>query len=295
MARQKKIVKYVPNTKYPKNSNYYFDAMVKHLDKYNLDDMLQLAEKYFINRNSPTHWGEDNTCRKYYLERFARYDITAENWREAATRKNNYPMNGFVRICYIASSEFDKVNEEFLKEYDEREDLQEFYKRFYSHTRYIDDRWGNSWNTSGYSPPDEQEKVKQFRDKYAERPLDFTMFEVVAGQHEAARWREVNRETPFQPGDLVRLRDPYVGHDDYDPLYVSRYDILHNGKQPTPDKETPRIGTVMKVTEETRRYRAGKGSKLIEVLWLGKEETVYVQERIIKWEERPTKANGLLK
>jgi hypothetical protein len=269
--------------------------MAKYIANYTLDDMLQLAEKYYSNRNTPQHFVEGVSCTKYYLDRFANRDITADNWREKVTDPNGYRMAGFVSLCFLASPEFDRINEEFLNEYDSRQDLQEFYKKFYSHTSYIDDRWGNSWQTSAYSAPEEQERVKEFRSKYTDRPLDFTMFETITNQHEAARWREVNRDTPYQPGDLVRLRDPYAGHQDYDPMYVSRYDILHNGKQPAPDKATPRIGTVMKVTDETRRWRAGKGSKLIEVLWFGKEETVYVQERIIKWEERPTKANGLLK
>lgn len=86
---------------------------------------------------------------------------------------------------------------------------------------------------------------------------------------------ELRRRQPYMEGDVVVLRIPYHGHWDYDP---------HRTKP----RGEARYGSVMSVdTDEVQNWRAGKGSRLINVVWFGKEGAVEkVPEKIIKLESR---------
>lgn len=298
MARQKKIVKFVPNTKFPLKRQNIVSIMLDPARGYTLQNIKDMC----VVRGSQKHNhyygvredGTPYTVKEYYDERFNRWEVNEDNFRSVV--KSNWNLERCVEYAYFASPAFDEVNEQFLKEYDEREDLQDFYKQFFNSSYWLHDRYGNSLQVNQYSSTEEERSAAEaLTERYRNRPETYLMFNTVTSHHEAARYREVNRDTPYEPGDLVKLRDPYIGHDGHDPLWVSNFDVIHRGATPTPGKEVERIGTVMKVTSETRRWRSGKGSKLIEVLWFGKDSTEHVAEKVIKWHERPTKKNGMVK
>ena len=279
MAKQKKIVPYVLNTKIPDEG---WRLLWQERNNYSLDDLLAWAS---VNQTEEQ--------KAYYKNKTLEHDgILQSEWR------NNNGWGGpaysvvasMCRHAYINSRYFKEVNDAFLAEYDSRADLQELYKTFLTKCHWMYDAAGHCWSRSSYHG---DEAGVKFFEEYSQRPKDYRCYSSVTETWEAKSYVETKRETPFQPGDLVRLRDPYVNHCDHDPLFVSRYVTMRSGET-TPDRSTVRIGTVMKVTNDVP-WRASRGSKQIEVLWFGKEESTLVPEKILKWEERPTKKNGLLK
>jgi hypothetical protein len=96
------------------------------------------------------------------------------------------------------------------------------------------------------------------------------------------QFREIKRPQVFAEGELVVLRDPFIRNYRYDPYY--------NGST-TPDATNQRVGTVMANTEKINsRSRAGKGSRNINVLWIGTAEPKMIPERMIKSYERKRRA-----
>lgn len=301
MARQKKIVKFVPNTKLPCDDKAMRRAMWEARNTYTLNDLVEMTCQFYDNTDAKTHyWGNEGTPREYFKKRLEQYDLTEDNWHTAYTTGTSYgaksTLNTMLGRAYRMSKLFDETNNAFMEEYRNRDDLQTIYKKFYNDHHWLHDRWGVSKGyLSNYTPMNEREAIIKWRAQYEEVPETFLMFQEVCDGTEAARFMEINRDTPFEAGDLVRLRDPFVYHSEFDPLYASSYEVYNNMKPPTPDRETVRLATVMKVTSDTRRYYASKGSKLIEVMWFGQEGTVHVPEKVLKWMERPTKKNGMVK
>ena len=279
MARQKKIVPYVLNTKIPDEG---WKLLWDDRNNYSLDDLLAWAS---VNQTEEQ--------KAYYKNKTLEHDgILQSEWR------NNNGWGGpaysvvasMCRHAYINSRYFKEVNDAFLAEYDSRADLQELYKTFLTKCHWMYDAAGHCWSRSSYHG---DEAGVKFFEEYSERPKDYRCYSSVTETWEAKSYVETKRETPFQPGDLVRLRDPYVNHCDHDPLWLSRYQQHQQGVE-IPSKETLRIGTVMKLTDDMP-WRASRGSKQIDVLWFGKEDSTRVPEKVLKFHERPTYANGLKK
>jgi hypothetical protein len=87
-------------------------------------------------------------------------------------------------------------------------------------------------------------------------PPNFHTFRQAMRQSDTRSYMETHRQLPFEEGDIVFLRKPYAGKWDYDPF-------------PTIDRNDTRLGTVLSVTDDTKGWRASKGSRYIDVLWIG--------------------------
>lgn len=168
------------------------------------------------------------------------------------------------------SEEYKKYHEDMISWYNSRPDIQEMYQ-FAMKQEYVSvispvtnrycskgvPEWNPSWEISPASP---------------------IMFWRAMSSWNVKKFRAVNADTMFEEGDLVELRKPFIG--DW------RYDALYDGKD-TPPPTSIRLGTVMEMTDNVHQHsRAGKGSRLINVLFVGKAEVVGVPERVIKLHER---------
>jgi len=264
-AKAKKIQKYEMTTKLPLVGQEY-----EYMKHYSLRDLLSLEEKTRVAADES--WDRFSIIRKQLIAG----DITEENWRDNIGEWN---QRNLCATAFLSSPEFHTVNDAFLAEYDSREDLQELYKTCNKDRYWMNGRYGS---------------IRRDDPKYRDcldRPDSYLMFNSVYEDSAAKKMREVARETPYLEGDLVLLRKPYIGHRDIDPYWVNPY--LGTGEV-TPDKDTPRIATVIGVTDEvTKSWRVSKGSKIIKVVWIGKEDIQNVEERYIKWHMRPTYKNGL--
>lgn len=184
-------------------------------------------------------------------------------------------QNYVLRLIHETLPEYLDYEKKFIEWYDAREDIQEVYKfAMNGNGNYVyvispttgdyvskgSDAWDTAWET---------------------RPANARMFWKMTNDWNVRKFMAVNRETPFEEGDLVVLRKGNVGNWRYDPYYDG---------SATPDKTTDRIGTVMQMTNDVhRRSRAGKGSRLINVLWIGQSEIKGVPERILKLHERKSR------
>lgn len=265
-ALAKKIERYVPATKYPARGHEWrlFDKAGTTPDQF-------VAYIDELNRLFQERTGQ---AGRYYgrvaetLKVSGRQGIA--DWQ-------------YRRLCkhlFHLTPMFKEINDKFMAEYDSRDDLQEIYRECYQKLTVVYSASGEMFYTSD--------------GRYSDRPETFLMYRYaigLMGQSEI----EAARQTPFVEGDLVMLRDTEVDRDD-DPLRIVRWTERWRNGERTPDASTSRIGTVMGVTDRVDGNRRGvKGKKLIKVLWLGVEDSqiVEVQERHLKWHERPTRKNGL--
>lgn len=264
-----KVNKYVPQTKYPKSSV----GAANIFDKagYKLQDLFRfLAEKNAKSKHSYftdllRHWQMGN--------------FNEQNFEERYSQAYRNRIKGYV---FSETKEFKDINDNFLKEFDNRSDLLEIYEKALEGRRYVYDIY------NGYTPYDHPEYPK-----YEKRPESYEMFESAITRSDTARQMiELARETPYAEGDLVMLRDTAVDTQ-HDPMFVPRWKRVELGD--TPDKSVPRIGTVISVTEKLSGYYARKGDKVIKVVWMGVGDgkVVEVSEKHIKWHMRPTYANGM--
>lgn len=174
-------------------------------------------------------------------------------------------------LIYQHLPEYNAYQQNFNNWYDSRDDIQEIYK------------YGMKLNPYAYvHHPLTGEYVGRgtalWDKSWDDRPGDARMFWRMTNDWTVRKFVEVNRESDFEEGDLVVLRKGQVGNWRYDPYY--------DGNN-TPNKLTDRIGTVMQMTDDVhRRSRAGRGSRVINVLWIGQSEMKGVPERILKLHER---------
>lgn len=258
--------------------------------------------KYEIS--TPMHWGFEHRMMEHYTDFVTLLNMhektlaaTGETWNRFGRQRAMLNEGNTVTLAdlrdwdrtmlrqsaFLSSPEFDALNEKVMAEYDSREDLQEMYKACVADMYWVADRYGKRCQTESA----EHEAIKQ-------RPTDYRMLAEVANSNSARNMRETSRETGFQEGDLVLLRKPYVGNCDIDPMWVNPYSQEAREGASTPDADTPRIGTVIAVTDQlSRSWNAPKGSRILKILWMGKEDIVNVELRYIKWHERPTLKNGL--
>jgi len=109
-------------------------------------------------------------------------------------------------------------------------------------------------------------------------PPNFQMFVTMMSQSAARQYMEVNRALPFEEGDIVFLRKPYAGAWRIDPF-------------PELDRNETRLGTVLACTDTTKTWRASKGSRMIDVLWIGTpNQKKQVPVRCLKLSARSTRS-----
>lgn len=266
MARQKKVIKYVPQTAIPGRSQAY-----KLMAHYKPSEIIALIKE--------RHTFSKTTYYSSYVQKFEHGQLD-DNSFVAAVHKRYY--RDMCEYAFPMSEEFKKINDQFMAEFDSRGDLQEIYK----------EAMGNNYHC--YKMHDGFTAL-ELTDPLRVRPETYMMFrDAVSRDSDACKKIELARPTPYMEGDLVVLRDTSVDNADYDPLYISRYNSYHL-KQTTPDKTVKRIGTVISVTEKISNWRASKGSKTIKVMWVGiKDGEIFdVPEKHIKFMERPTFKNGM--
>ena len=178
--------------------------------------------------------------------------------------------NYLLSIIRYQTPEYLKYEQDFFSWFDSRPDIQEIYKfGLSSGYAYVQDPLTAEYVSKG---------SEHWNKDWETRPANSRMFWRVTNDWNVRKFKEINRDTVFEEGDLIVLRKPNVGNWRYDPYYDGRN---------TPDKLTERIGTVMQMTDDVhRRSRAGKGSRQINVLWIGQSEIKGVPERILKLHER---------
>jgi hypothetical protein len=182
-------------------------------------------------------------------------------------------INYLARLVYPESDLYIQYEKDFVAWYDSRTDIQEIYKYGITHGYQYIRLPNNTWTHRGADSWDAS---------WDERPRDSEMFWRVMNDWNVKKFKEIKRESAFEEGDLIVLRTPHVANWRYDPYYDGSH---------TPDKLVERIGTVMQMTDDVhRRSRAGKGSRLVNVLWVGATEIKGVPERIIKLHERKKRA-----
>jgi hypothetical protein len=271
MAKAKKVQRYVENTEIPKNRLEY-----KVLEKSgNYNDFWKVIEIY-----------KNHSANDYYRDYYTPYEngfkdgsMKAEDWKQ---HMGEWRYKMLLNTIYPHTPEAEAISNALLAEYDSRPDLQEIYQESFPDHWAVYDKTGKRF-----------EKDAAIARGYDKRPDGAAMFRaVVRNSNAASKKIELARETPYQEGDLVLLRKPFVGMR-VDPLYVNPYSAEYREGARTPDESVPRIATVYGVTERTMNYYATKGSKIIQIQWMGKEDMIDIEEKYIKWHERPTYKNGM--
>ena len=182
-----------------------------------------------------------------------------------------------LRLCRKNSPEYVMYTNNFFAWYNARPDMSELYQYGITQAWYLQHPVTGDWT---YKDND-----KDWDKAWDTAPATPDMFWRVVSDYNTRRFREVSRDPVYNEGDLVTLRAPFIGRWGYDP-YVGT-----NPDGSTPDAATPRVGTVMQLTTEiNRNSRGGKGSRNINILWLGTTEIKPVPERVVKWHERKRRA-----
>jgi hypothetical protein len=267
-----KVQKYVPQTKLPKNKFFY-----KLLDKAPAYDDFWHVYDLFTQGTDKDHYF--HTYYEPYVKAFKDGSMDVANWR---TTMGDWRHHHILNSIFPKTPEFKTINDAFMTEYDSRDDLQEIYKQSY----------GEVWAV--YDMADKRiEKHAATALGYDRRPESFLMWNHVVGRSwNSIKQIELARETPYQEGDLVLLRKPYV-NTKADPLYVERWSNDYRDGKRTPDDSILRIGTIIGITDRVANRTHGRGSKVIQLQWIGQEDVTDVAEKYIKWHERPTYKNGM--
>lgn len=266
MARQKKVIKYVPGTPIPGRTQAY-----KLMAHYKPSGIIALIKE--------RHTLSKTTYYSSYVQKFENGVYDDNNFLTVVHKRYYRDMCDYA---FPMSEKFKKINDQFMAEFDSREDLQEIY------VSAMESNYHCYKVFEGFTTLEATDPLRQ-------RPETYMMFRDAVSRSEETRKKiELARPTPYMEGDLVVLRDTSVDNADYDPLWVSRYNSYQTN-QTTPDKSVKRIGTVISVTEKISNWRASKGSKTIKVMWVGiKDGEIFdVPEKHIKFMERPTFKNGM--
>lgn len=294
MAKTKKVGKYEVATEYPQDAGDAWKMLTKSNKTF--DELLALTihipprnwgGQWVDSGNGDRNWVENTCAADFYRHRVTVEGmVDPQNWQGIVwkdTTAGTYWLKRFLNAVWPYTEECAAINAAFLQEYDSREDLQEMYRDSAQSSNYFN---GLEIQTSTYY---EGGIAAIEKGGYRERPADYAMFHHFYDTHTNRKRREVAREPLFQEGDLVVLRLPYVDHPDWDPMWVSRY-VQARDNVKTPDKTVERIGMLTSITDKVGSYRGAKGSRLMKVLWFGKEDAVMVQEKVIKFHERPKKS-----
>ncbi len=226
-----------------------------------------------IDQNNVQSWYVNDLVRE-----IANGSVQHDNWIETYHR---YRVRRILEMILPYAPEYKKLNEDFLAEFDSREDLQEIYREFCNERVY---HYGADGKT--YTSHDGSLQAAG----YDKRPDSYAMFLGVTEYVSAAAQKiALAEDSTFMEGDIVKLRSSAINRRGVDPLKESRY-------ANAPDSSVDRIGTVMEVTEKTGHvYRGTKsvGTRILKVLWVGKEEATPIEIKHLRWLERPTYKNGM--
>lgn len=261
-----------------KQENRFDFSAFRYLNNYNAiveekmagQDILAETRKIWIAANPPT--GKDANGKLVYADYNFDYYLRILDDNINAGKKfadlSTWTRNWCYETILKQNPEWTKeIEKKFSDWYDATPAAQEVYKHVAEKTRY--------WYDQGKSIGSEEAKNRGWFDK----PSTLAMFDSIATGWMGREYMEKNREQVFQEGDLVLLRLPYVGHWKHDPHY--------NTAGMT--KEDKRYGTVMKADTDklSNRGRNGKGTRLIAVMWFGKDGQIdNVEEKRIKFESR---------
>lgn len=200
------------------------------------------------------------------------------NGADRATTLSSYDWSNLREvIIHNGDPAIDEHHAKFVEWYDANVPAQELYKAVAPNAWSFRDTKNGYINGSRFNSSEEDKNAVK---SYREHPHNAFNFLNVAYGEEGRKYAESHREQKFQEGDIVVLRQPFVGNHRYDPHW-------RNNDMKADDL---RYGTVMLADTDkfNRRSRGGKGSRLINVMWMGTEdaETVAVPERCLKWESR---------
>lgn len=166
-----------------------------------------------------------------------------------------------TNIAAPYSPAFKELDDKFFAWFDSRPDMKQMYGAVFPKLWWIYDKNGNHHSQDAVSGKG-----------WETRPETWKMFETVAHSAEGCRYREINREVVYDIGDQVVLREPFKNSWRHDPCY----------SQGLPDN-VDRVGMVIEHTENiSRRSRGGKGTRLINVLWMNTGEKKVIPENKIK-------------
>jgi hypothetical protein len=246
MARQKKVKPYEIDFKFPRRDIQLIEDGNGGW-KYTPDELL--AFYYAANPDTENgNWSFANSVTEHKKEKgaFSPSQEQSIRWR-------------FSRYS-PAAKEF---NDKFFSWYDSRPDMQEAYVETAKEAYWFYDYDGQYKN---------QEAAEAAG--WLNRPLNWSMFSGTMSSRNGRKFLEMKREVVYDVGDMVQLRKPYEGRYQHDPLYSSA------------DKDArsrPRIGTILNHQDNIDyRSRGGKGSRLLNVLWLCNGEQRQIPERTIK-------------
>jgi hypothetical protein len=276
MAKAKKIEKYVPQTKFPGNSIKEADMLAKSP---------AYADFFSAYNAYKTHVPENDRYAHWYSEWEARFKSGGLDPLKWTSEMGRWQVNSLLMSIWPYTAEFAAINDAFMKEYNEREDLQELYQEAFTGNWYVYDRFGNHI-----------QKTDATTKGYHQTPESYVMYRAVVNRSiEAGKKIELARETPYMEGDLVLLRKPYIGRRNVDPFYVNPYSEEYRNGARTPDESTMRVATILGVTERVGSWRVSRGSKVLQIQWIGVEDSqiIDIEERYVKWHERPTYKNGM--
>ncbi len=285
MPRNKKSQRYVPDTKLPRADNAW-KMLDKLPAKYDWNTLIDIYENKFI----PAMGTHNQFSREIYSfnklkEQFRQNPADLANWKDKVP---SWRITHLMRRALPFTPEFAELDSTFMEEYNSREDLQEIYKTATVGRYYIYDKFGAAHQKGSGT------------NSFEERPETFLMFaDHIYNSIDAKTKIEESRDTPYEEGDLLLLRKPLIDRKYIDPLWVNPYSPEYRNGARTPDSSVPRIATLVNVTETVNDWRGAKGSRLLQVIWMGAPEyegrIVKVEERYLKWHERPTLKNGLKK
>lgn len=236
----------------------------KEAEKYTMDFKLPFRSRELLFK-------EDNNPRYTTVEllEFASKNASAYALEFVPSVKEYFAKNGalsqhqeytLANLAADHSPACEELNREFLAWYATRPDIQEVYQNAAA---------GQYWwydPDNGNHLSGEEAKARG----WLNTPPNWIAFQRVWNGWGAHKYRELNRDIVYDIGDMVQLRTPHVGSWNHDPIYAQ-------------DRATARIGTVVEHDGNIdRKSRGGKGSRLINVLWLNTGETKAVPERVIK-------------
>ena len=237
---------------------------MKKVDPYEIDFKFPYNSRELINN-------PDGTC-KYDIPQLLAFAANAKtdyalsfvpSVQEQYAKQGALSPNQLYTLQNIAddySPEWDDLNNKFFEWYDNRPGQQEMYKTCSVNSWWFYDRDGIHHS---------QEDARKLG--WLERPAHWRMFQSIANSWEGSKFRELHRDVVYDIGDQVILRTPFIGSYRYDPAY---------GKA---DASVERLGMVVQHTEQiSRKSRGGKGSRMINVLWISTGEQKPVPERMIK-------------